>query len=232
MGTEASLRTKLDLPATTLGQVNLLSSKEAVLRQVKKDEVLELLEGPRELTAAPEVLLQGKVGKDEGWITVRSVAGDTIAVPSQDIYVCKAVIAMTDIKDIKTCKPVAKVAVGHTLKVIGGKDDGDAEITRLKFRAMHSGKEGWVSLKGNQGTAYLELSKSHYVLQQSTQLRAGPEAESALVRKLEVEEAFEAMGPPKEVPQDAQIGVLARAESDGEAGWVMLSSKGPAPVRP
>jgi len=230
--TEVPLRAKLDLSSTILGQANLLSSKEAVLRQVRKDEVLELLEGPRELTAAPEVLVQGRAGIYEGWITARNVAGDTIAAPSQEIYVCKAIIAMTDIKDIKTCKPVAKVAVGQVLKVIGGKEDGEGAITRLKFRAMHSGKEGWVSLKGNQGTDYLELSKSHYVLQQSTQLRAGPEAESALVRKLEVGEAFEAMSPPKEVTQDAQIGVLARAESDGEAGWVMFSSKGSCPLRP
>merc|ERR1712139_639945 len=127
----------------------------AVARALVKGEVLELLEGPREKCPEPESRLHCIACKDgaEGWITLHS-SGGSGASASSSFYVCKSTIAMTNVFDIKTCKVEKKVVVGETLQVISDQESQQDEtrgVSRLRFRSVRDGKEGWVSLKGNQG---------------------------------------------------------------------------------
>lgn len=221
---------------STAENVGLRKSLDApaAIRDVQVDEVLELLEGPREETGKPSILLRGKASKDsaEGWITMQSSDGTTFAEASKDIYVCKSTIAMTDGFDIKKCKVTRKVEVGETLQVIGGrKEDSNVEITRLQFRAVRDGKEGWVTLKGNQGTIFMEPSPSHYVVKKVATLRQDSEEGSEEVRQLEVGEAFEAEGAPEEVQPEMRLAMQARALSDGQTGWLSFPASAVA-LRP
>jgi len=210
-------------------------ASSAVLRALAPGEVLELMEGPREDSPVPEVRLKCRASSDgkEGWITVRSGAGEN-ASESGSFYVCKSLIAMTDVADLKTCKVQKKVVVGEVLQVIESESsDKASDINRMKFKSLKDGKEGWVSIKGNQGTIYLEVSKSHYLVGKPVPLTSGASADSAKVRELVVGEAVEALAPLVEEKPDSKLGFLARAVSDGKLGWVFFSIKaGPPPVKP
>merc|ERR1712032_548974 len=152
----------------------------------------------------------------EGWITLQDGEGKKIAAQSEGIYVCKATIAMTDVLDLKRCKVVHKVEIGEPLLVINAQEQKDsAAIKRLKFKGLRHDKEGWVTLKGNQGTTYMEASKSHYKLTKATQLRQEMAQDS-----------------PKEVHPDPKMGIRMRSLEDGKLGWVSFVAGPEAPIRP
>jgi len=212
------------------------NSSSPVVRDLVKEEALELLEGPRDEAVDTEMLLRARASSDgsEGYLVLRDAAGAASAELSTSLFVCRSTIAMTDVFNIEECKVVRKVEVGEALEVVGGKDekgDDDKAIKRLQFRAVRDGKEGWVTLKGNQGTVYVEKSTSHYVVSREAVLREGTLRTSAALRPLKVGEAVEALDAPVEVKPDARMGVLVRAQ-DGKSGWVVFE-KGPnAPVMP
>ncbi|CAE8628687.1 unnamed protein product [Polarella glacialis] len=212
-------------------------SSSSTVRRMKKDEVLELLEGPREEVFEAELYLKGTASKDgaKGWILLREPAGSNSALQSTKFYKCRSTIAMTDSFDITSCKVVRKVAIGEALEVIGGQEeraDAEISITRLRFRALKDGKEGWVTLKGNQGTVFVEASTSHYVLEKATALRAAASADAAEIRSLEPGEALEAEGPPQEVTPDTKLVMKARSLEDWQAGWVSFVAGPGAPLKP
>jgi len=200
-----------------------------------KGEVLELLQGPREETPDPELIMQCVASKDDaGWITLKDSLGKEIATPSTALYVCKSTIAMTDVFDIKDCQVVRKVDVGETLEVVGeAKKDSTVEISRLEFKAIRDGKTGWVTLRGNQGTIFMEQSTSHYVLTDDATLRSSAARSSAIVRELRKGETLEATTAPKEDRPDSTVLAKVRALEDAEAGWLCWAkaSKRP-PLRP
>jgi len=205
-------------------------------RQLVKGEVLELLEGPREETQDPELIMKCVASKDgaSGWITLRDASGEEIASPSQGLFVCKSTIAMTDVFDIKECQVVRKVDVGETLEVVGEtKQDSTVEISRLEFRSIRDGKKGWVTLRGNQGTIFMEPSMSHYVLSADGTMRSSAARSSAVVREIQKGETLEAVESPIEDQPESRVLAKVRALESAEDGWICWAkgSKRP-PLRP
>lgn len=200
---------------------------------LQRDEVLELVEGPREEVLEPEMLLRISASKDGviGWMTLRDKNG-VAANLSTTFYVCKSTIAMTDEFDIKSCNVIRKVDIGETLELIGKQtEQTDADITRLRLKAVRDGKEGWVTLQGNQGTIFVELSKSHYVVAKKVSIREGSSKDAHSIREMQVGEAVEALDSPKEEKPEGQTVLCARALDDGKTGWVVFSGGAP-PMRP
>merc|ERR1712183_628435 len=64
-------------------------------------------------------------------------------------------MGITTIQDIKGSKPVRKLLAGGIVEVI---EDGscDEKIPRARIRAVKDNATGWVTLRGNQGSTYLE----------------------------------------------------------------------------
>jgi len=218
------------------GLMNDVTGSAKKIRQVARGEVLELLEGPREETPEPELIMRCVASRDgaNGWITLRDASGKDIAAPSKGLFVCKSTIAMTDVFDIKDCQVVRKVDVGEILEVVGErKEDSAVEISRLEFKAVKDGKTGWVTLRGNQGTIFLEPSMSHYALSADTSMRSGAARSSAIVRELQKGETLEVAEPPKEDRPDSRVLAKVRALEDVDAGWICWTkaSKRP-PLRP
>jgi len=210
-------------------------AESSTVRPVQQDEVLELLEGPRPLEVASEMALHVSGSKDgkAGWITLRDSAGNTLASPAKNLYVCKSTIAMTDAFDIQNCKVLRKVDVGEALEVVGsGQTDTDKDISRMLFRAVRDGKEGWVSLKGNQGTVYVAPSDVHVVADRAISLRAGAARESDVLRQIDAGEVLHSKEPAKEVRPEQKMGARARTLEDGKAGWIVFAPGPKAPIKP
>merc|ERR1712019_279312 len=129
--------------------------------------------------------------------TLRDASGFTTAQLCKGLYVCRSTIAMTDVFDIKSnCQVIRKIDVGEALEVIGKekeKQDSSVEIFRLQFKAVRDGKQGWVTLKGNQGTVFVEPSSEHYVMTCNASLRTGRGSDSQVVRELQIGEQIVAM---------------------------------------
>jgi|EP00927_Polykrikos_kofoidii_P053582 hypothetical protein len=221
----------------TLPLQSEIPTSSKTVKQLGVDEVLELLEGPREHVPGAELFLQGTASSDrkEGWITLRESDGAIAAAPNKDLFVCRSTIAMTNEFDIKKCQVVRKVDVGEALQVVGGRDakvDSDVEITRLRFKALRDGKEGWISLKGNQGTVFVEASGSHYTVTHDTILRDASSRESSEVRVLKAGEAFEAKGEPEEDRPKSRLVMKARSIDCGSDGWLSFEMGTAPSLRP
>eukprot|EP00931_Biecheleriopsis_adriatica_P064024 TRINITY_DN38888_c0_g1_i1.p1 TRINITY_DN38888_c0_g1~~TRINITY_DN38888_c0_g1_i1.p1 ORF type:complete len:1979 (+),score=598.34 TRINITY_DN38888_c0_g1_i1:91-6027(+) len=221
-------------------EANLLTTSDKtspVIRRIKPDEMLELLEGPRHQEFEPQVFLQGKASKDgaEGFILTSEISGSSPPSSSDKFYTCRSTIAMTDHFDLKQCKVLRKVDIGETLEVIGEpgeRADSDIAITRLQFRAARDGKEGWVTLKGNQGTLFVEASDSHYVIEKGASLRSSASTSSEIIRELGAGEAFQTQGPPQEVTPPNELVMKARSSEDWKVGYLCFVAGADAPLLP
>jgi len=146
----------------------------------------------------------------------------------QIYYTVSREIAITDeflVGD--TCKTIRKCEKDELLEVMEGPTiDEGSKCTRVKARALLDGQVGWVSVKGNQGTAFLAVAEKPYF--------ASIKAEAALksdaggndvVRTLKMGEVLEMVeGPRKELMPDT-IRAKVRAGKDKAVGWIVIKDK-------
>lgn len=211
--------------------------KSTVVRQLRADEVLELLEGPRtlleETEAETEVRMYVKSSKDGsvGWLLTRDAVGTTRATPSTGVYVCKKTVAMTDILDVASAKAKRKLEVGEVFAAVGSEEVETNGTTRRQLKSVKHGDDGWVTLKSNRGATLVEASTSHWVVEHETVLRVSQDDASDEIRTLEVGELVEAVAAPNEKTETKQVTHL-RSLDDCASGWIVCSSLSSPSVKP
>jgi len=195
-------------------------------RELRPGEVLELLEGPREQRLASDMRVRGVTCHEEagGWLQVKDKSGSVFAKTSNKVSKCVSPIAMTFTPSFEN--HVRRIEVGEALEALDGEPEKTDGAMRRRFRACCDGKEGWVTVKGNQGKIYINSCPGkHYIVQQAAPLHAGLGAESPLVRVLMPGEAFTAYEEPKEVSGgEKQTVYRARSFGDIAEGWIIASS--------
>jgi len=71
-------------------------------------------------------------------------------------YVCMTAISITDGFEIAKGKTIVKLEVNDVVEILGDPRALPNGVTRIECKTVEGGKQGWVTLKGNQGTVYLE----------------------------------------------------------------------------
>lgn len=194
-------------------------------RKAHIGEVMELLAGPKKEASQDVERVRIKAAKDGklGWITMKDAAG-VQPLEAKKLLVCKQIIAITTTFDISGSKPLRKLEVDETLEITEeAKRDEKRGLYRVKAKATRDGKEGWVTLKGNHGTAYIEESDNYYVCTRSVPLEARFTSGSNASRSLEVGEVVELSdGPRTEVKEGARR--LNGRSRDGDSLWFSMSN--------
>jgi len=195
------------------------------VRAMKAEEVMELLEGPRNDSSEPAQKVKCKTSDGKiGWVTVKAPNGTVFAEASEDYYTCMSSVAMTDSLDVKDCKVVKKLQVGDLI-LASGKPIVEDGIARIKGKIPGDDKEGWVTLKGNAGTVYASQSKKHYVVRSEVPLtKAFPSENAETLIKLEKDQAIEVIEGPKAERVEPAVRVRGRALSDAAEGWITLKA--------
>lgn len=197
------------------------ASAEEGLRELQSGECLELLEGPKEELGS-EMRLRGVSCSEEvsGWLQVRNQNGEVVAQEHQNVYKCIGPIAMTDVADLETCSMLRKIEVGEALELLPSEG-----TERRMFRACKDGAEGWVTIAGNQGKAYLKPVTKHYICREASPVHSGLGPECGVLHVLMPGEAFMAFEDPKEVSGGEQLTIYrVRAVKDGAEGYVVNST--------
>jgi len=147
----------------------------------------------------------------------------------QRFYVVSAGIAITTEFEISKGKTIRKAEVEELIEVLEGPvTDEKVGLTRLKGRSLVDSTEGWISIKGNQGSVFLkEAEKPHYTVAGSDEVQLDKDFKMGgeAVRKLKPGEVMEMLeGPRKEI---APPGLRARgkAMSDNAMGWFTIRDK-------
>merc|ERR1712166_761382 len=89
------------------------------------------------------------------------------------------------------------------------------------------GLEGWITIKGNAGTVYVEEAPSKvYTIKKKMALQAQKDSGSSTVRELELDEVVEMMGNQQVEKLDGMTRIKCKALSDGKTGWVLQRKGG------
>jgi len=195
------------------------------VRRMQPGEVMEVLEGPRREESRELVRVRGTAKKDaaQGWVTLKDATGKEY-LEVKKLLVCMQTVAITAGFDIgEGGKAIRKLALGETLEALEeSKEDPSRNLTRMKVRTSRDNKEGFVTMKGNHGTAYVQESDKFYVCKASVALEGRFPSGSKAVRMLEEGELFEASEPPKVETKEGASRVRGRSLSNGSEGWFTL----------
>jgi len=123
------------------------------IRELQKDEVVQVLEGPNEELFPPEVRIKGKAMRDGtvGWITLK---GENVK-PWSPYYKCIQSTQLYDSASSDGAAELRQVAIGETLEILEGPTEDGKEL-RMKARAEKDGVVGWVTIRGSDGKQILQ----------------------------------------------------------------------------
>lgn len=184
---------------------------------LKLGEVVELMQGPdRTSSNIQRARCQALSDQASGWFTLVDKFGTAYAEKLPNLYKCSSAVAMTEELDIES-KVIGRLAKGTCLVPEGGPStDPKGDLQRLFGRIVGSGSVGWVTVKGNAGTVFLEACQNHYAILQPTSLEKSREMQvDEVVQVLEVKEETS----PNE--QRMKVRNLAR----GHSGWISVNPK-------
>jgi len=128
-----------------------------VLRMLRKDEAVEVLEEPKEEKFDAVVRVKGRALADglEGWLSRR----DRKLVDWAPIYKCCQSTVIQTTLATKGAALLRKLEEGEDVEALEGpKEDKEVGLLRIRGKAKKDGLSGWMTLKGNQGTVYLSPS--------------------------------------------------------------------------
>jgi len=202
-----------------------LSAGEEV-RGLKTQEVLEVLEGPVPEKGGDLIRIQAKAKKDgkTGFLIIKDPTGAILAEKDTK-YKCKQTIAITDSVDVMKSKVVRKIEVGELVAKLEGPVESSG-AQRIRAKADKDGVEGWITVKGNAGTTYVEETPSKiYTIKKKQPLLAKMEGGPA-VRDVAVDEVVEMIGNLQTEKADGMTRLKCKALSDGAVGWVIQRPKG------
>eukprot|EP00746_Dinoflagellata_sp_MGD_P125903 gnl/MRDRNA2_/MRDRNA2_60792_c0_seq2.p1 gnl/MRDRNA2_/MRDRNA2_60792_c0~~gnl/MRDRNA2_/MRDRNA2_60792_c0_seq2.p1 ORF type:complete len:1843 (+),score=571.54 gnl/MRDRNA2_/MRDRNA2_60792_c0_seq2:92-5620(+) len=197
-------------------------SKGEEVRKLKSHEVLEVIEGPIAEKGGDLIRIQGKAKADGkvGWLTIKDPTGAVYAEKDAK-YKCVQTIALTDDLDVMKSKVIRKIEVGELLCKLEGPVTSSG-ASRIRGKADKDGAEGWITIKGNAGTSYVEEAASKvYSIKSCVNMHARIDAGSNFVKELKVGDVVEAMGEPKVEKIDGMSRIKCKAFSDGKEGWVL-----------
>jgi len=200
------------------------SNNTQKVRTLPQGEVLELLEGPRKEPPVETERIRVKDKDDKtGWITTKDAQGNA-NVEQTKLLICRKSIAITTTFDIAEGKALRKLEVAETLEIMEeAKEDEVRKLTRIRARSKKDSQEGWVTVKGNQGTAYVEETDQYYVCKRSVGLDKKFETNSTSVRMIEQGEPLEKLDGPQTETKEGENRARGRLLSDGSEGWFTLS---------
>lgn len=137
----------------------------------------------------------------------------------------QASIALTSVFDIQDGKALRKLEEGESLEPLEPVvQDDKRSLVRVKVKATRDGMEGYITLRGNQGTAFAEQTDKHYVCRRAVPLEVRLASGSNAVRMLEVGEAFESTEMPRVESKEGANRLRVRCPGDGSEGWLTLTS--------
>lgn len=143
----------------------------------------------------------------------------------QEFWECVKEVAITTEFAVKTSKTKRKLAVGEIIEMLEEPKTDDANgLTRMVVRSTSDLTEGYVTLKGNQGTTFLQKSsKPYYYAREACPLQVGFESSSAeSSRSLKQDEVVEVLEGPRKEPPIETLRLKGKATKDGKHGWVTL----------
>lgn len=138
----------------------------------------------------------------------------------------KKVVKETTLTDgPESSTAVTKLEVGEVVELLN-EPSQQGDMLRAQCRSMRDGTEGWVTLKGNQGSTYLSDGgllwrvQKETILMDSFDLDSDGKADTS--RKLRPGELIEVREWMRKDEKSGLMRMKCRAKMDGKVGWVTV----------
>eukprot|EP00434_Breviolum_minutum_P001615 symbB.v1.2.001425.t1/scaffold34.1/size402451/6 len=135
--------------------------------------------------------------------------------------VVNSTVLTTDVSVMESTS-LATLEVGEVLELIGDETleaTEELDLHRIRARRLKDGQEGWVTVRGNAQSVFLQLGGDRLAVVKETSLTESVSISGQdVLRPLRVGELLDIMG---EESMDEVSGLRARvrAQSDGQVGW-------------
>jgi hypothetical protein len=136
-----------------------VSIKSKTIRRVDVGEVLEALSAPAKEDGANVQRVRCQSVQDDaiGWVTIAGNQGTPFLEPGGNVLTCVKETVITDGLSVQDSKTIRRVSKGEVIEVLEfPKKDSTLDIKRIRGKSKLDGAEGWITVQGNQGTAFLE----------------------------------------------------------------------------
>jgi len=148
----------------------------------------------------------------------------------QRYYVVTSAIAITSEFEISKAKTVRKAEQEEIFEILEGpRPDEKLGVNRVRGRSLVDSTEGWLSIKGNQGSVFLkEVEKPFYTVCGSVEVQLDPGfkvGEGEPVRMLPSGEVLEMLEGPKKETFPPGLRAKCQALSDKATGWFSIRDK-------
>jgi len=139
-------------------------------------------------------------------------------------YKCVKATVMSEEISIKS-KTIRRLELGEVLEALEGPTKEEASgVERVRCQSTQDDAIGWVTLAGNQGTAFLEPGGNFYQCVKETLLTDGLSVQdSKTIRRITKGEVIEVLEFQKKDASDVKR-IKGKAKADGAIGWITLQS--------
>jgi len=158
----------------------------------------------------------------------RSITKSAFMKELQRYFSCVKSVSMTDALEVSKGKSVRQLDLEEVVELLEGPSlDAKSKLNRIRGRALRDGTIGWISLQGNQGTAFLKKDgKPFYCCISEVALEATSQAGvGEPLRMLEKDEALEVLEGPRPDDVVAASRVCVKANKDHATGWITLKDR-------
>lgn len=147
----------------------------------------------------------------------------------QQYFVVVKGIAITDEFEISKAKTLRKAELEEVIELLDGpRGDDKLGVQRIKGKSLKDSIEGWISLKGNQGTPFLqEVEKPFYSCKAEIALEREfkSEGQDGVLRTMVEDEVLELIEGPRKETFEPGVRVKGKANNDGALGWFTARDK-------
>jgi len=139
-------------------------------------------------------------------------------------YKCVKATVMSEEISIKS-KTLRRLELGEVLEALEGPSKEESSgVERVRCQSTADDTVGWVTLAGNQGTAFLEPGGNFYQCVKETLLTDGLSVQdSKTIRRITKGEVIEVLEFQKKDASDLKR-IKGKAKLDGACGWITLQS--------
>jgi len=133
--------------------------KSKTHRRLDVGEVVEGLDAPKKDDAVGVTRMRCKAVTDglEGYVTIAGNQGTVFLEPGGSTYKCIKDTFITADLSVVDSKNVRKIKLGEVVDILEFDTlDASCNVKRIKVKAKNDGAVGWVTVAGNQGTAFME----------------------------------------------------------------------------
>eukprot|EP00930_Biecheleria_cincta_P057710 TRINITY_DN4359_c0_g3_i1.p1 TRINITY_DN4359_c0_g3~~TRINITY_DN4359_c0_g3_i1.p1 ORF type:complete len:1928 (+),score=567.13 TRINITY_DN4359_c0_g3_i1:69-5852(+) len=148
---------------------------------------------------------------------------------AQKYYRVTTSIAITPDFDVGKGKMLRKAESDELIEVLEGpQTDEKTSLSRVKGRALLDNIEGWISIKGNQGSVFLkEVEKPFYTVTSDKEIRLDSECKASgdAVRLLKPGEILEMLSGPQKEAFEPSIWARGKVTSGDATGWFNIRAR-------